>query len=371
MDPYLWGHLLWSLLWEIVRACRFPTPEERHDIIMLLYSMRWVIPCKFCRQHYAEHLARMPAAGDTQDFVQWVYDLKNAVNASQGRDRNIQMEEFETRLAVQPVLLSPEQMWTLILVLSCNYPVQGQETEDGQCNLKKHAYALFLFYAERCTRHVPHLAGLFGTARIERRTNGLPRMLDEDAFLRDARTGPVIMRANIAEQASVRHFGIPNECRTRFAWNDRGKLLHWALKQKRRWEKRESITGKRLAALREYEASLFEALNGAGPAPARRKKPSKHANRRHSNYIADQEGYYDYNSDTDSDGNGGAHSSAKMRARQRHDAHYQQHIQQQQQQYQHQQQYYLQTQPQYSPLQQDMFAPQHQQQTPLQQYSVL
>jgi hypothetical protein len=58
-----------------------PTPEEEKAILDLFGSLAVLLPCEYCRAHYAKYLHRHPIdPSDRESVPKWVYDLHSSVN---------------------------------------------------------------------------------------------------------------------------------------------------------------------------------------------------------------------------------------------------------------------------------------------------
>jgi hypothetical protein len=246
MDTYLWGELLWRFLWEVVRAYHQSKCDKR-DLYMIFYSLRYVIPCKICRAHYAEHLQVLPPSS-TSDFVQWVYILKNRVSSSQGRSITvITLEQFRLRLAITRELLPASDFWNLWIILALNYPGQNQESVDPQTIYKKHSYAVFYYYTSKVFSGIPHLANLFKVRGILKKTNGAPLEITLESISTPSRsivTSMDLLAQNIPGTYGDSPYGtipqsvvVPPKCSGKYAWDDYEDLLRWTRKQKRKWER--------------------------------------------------------------------------------------------------------------------------------------
>ena len=89
MDVRLWG----PHAWEFFHAVTFafpdePTPEDQMSMVQFIYSLRHLLPCKRCREHFANLLREFPP--DThvmsrKDISRWMVDAHNKVNARLGK----------------------------------------------------------------------------------------------------------------------------------------------------------------------------------------------------------------------------------------------------------------------------------------------
>lgn len=60
-------------------------------------SLSNVLPCRFCRENYAENLKTLPLTGDVLQtratFSRWVYDMHELVNGRLGKQSNLTYEK--------------------------------------------------------------------------------------------------------------------------------------------------------------------------------------------------------------------------------------------------------------------------------------
>lgn len=98
-----WGPKLWNF----IHACSFafpqnPTPEEKKAFTGLLDSLRVLVPCPDCRNHYTTYLDKVPPPVDCGEELQkWLIDFHNNVNARIGKDVVSPSEVFEKYKAVR------------------------------------------------------------------------------------------------------------------------------------------------------------------------------------------------------------------------------------------------------------------------------
>jgi hypothetical protein len=86
MDPSVWGPPLWFVMQSIAMNYPETNPSylqqrNHHDFY---HSLRNVLPCTVCREHYTELLKLYPigpSLGSRNDLVAWVVLIHNKVNA--------------------------------------------------------------------------------------------------------------------------------------------------------------------------------------------------------------------------------------------------------------------------------------------------
>lgn len=80
VNPKKWGPNAWSMLFTIAIATKKTNSrKEKQCFINLLYSLRFVLPCKYCRKSYKVFYEQDTPNMNT-NMVRWLYDLKNKVS---------------------------------------------------------------------------------------------------------------------------------------------------------------------------------------------------------------------------------------------------------------------------------------------------
>lgn len=86
-----WAHPLWDLIHFL--ALRYEAVEEQYkdayyqNYIQMALSLRALIPCNECREHYAENLKTYNIMGSKykNDLFQWSYDVHKSVTTRNGK----------------------------------------------------------------------------------------------------------------------------------------------------------------------------------------------------------------------------------------------------------------------------------------------
>lgn len=108
-----WG----APLWHSLHTMSFnypvnPTNEQKQEYFAFFTSLKWVLPCKYCRDNYVKNLEELPlntrVLSTRSTFSRWLYDMHNLVNKrlkkpivltyEQVRDR---YENFRARCIVE------------------------------------------------------------------------------------------------------------------------------------------------------------------------------------------------------------------------------------------------------------------------------
>ncbi len=198
IDAVLWGPPLWDILSSLARAvddegCGTAAVKKRGEgdaeksarerFCQLAYSLRYVLPCAYCRESYRGFIARLPpepfldgcgtsarvddgvdhgeedetaeeaaavAAAEEDDgegkggrgnrAMLWVWRLHNLVNAKLGRTQHLPFRKFVRRSRVWSSCVNPARVWDFLTMISLNYPNADTDERDD----KRGAYLVFL-----------------------------------------------------------------------------------------------------------------------------------------------------------------------------------------------------------------------------------
>lgn len=167
MDTCIWGPPLWSLRSALIRVLYLPYDSHAHrdhefilhykkNLLLFLYSLRYVLPCVYCRDSYRLYLRAMPPENE-QDLVEWEWKVHNEVNMKLERTCGLSLEKFQKRMMVWTTFMDPMQLWDVITVLSLNYPKLENKHEDREFLAKRAAYHVFF---QTLSKLLPHVTGL-------------------------------------------------------------------------------------------------------------------------------------------------------------------------------------------------------------------
>jgi len=85
----VWGQYLWRLLHTLTYSYHPTMPEElRGKYVRFFHVLKDFIPCPVCRNHYTDRIMKNPPEKNmktTDDFVSWLNNLHNEVNAGLGK----------------------------------------------------------------------------------------------------------------------------------------------------------------------------------------------------------------------------------------------------------------------------------------------
>jgi len=84
-DPNYWGPGLWMTLHTMTFDYpENPTEEEKNNYRDFFHSLKYVLPCGVCRQHYAKAIEQTypidPALKNRDTLTRWLVDFHNTVN---------------------------------------------------------------------------------------------------------------------------------------------------------------------------------------------------------------------------------------------------------------------------------------------------
>lgn len=86
MDAEIWGPKAWFFLHSVSFAYPDrPSNEEKESVIRLFRSLKHLLPCVHCKEHYRQHVTEQDlrlASESRSSLIRWVLDLHNEVNRS-------------------------------------------------------------------------------------------------------------------------------------------------------------------------------------------------------------------------------------------------------------------------------------------------
>jgi len=95
MSPAVWGPIFWSTIHIVtIGYPDSPSQDEQRSAVAFFESLKAVIPCPICREHYAMNLAKLPVRAESRaSLVRWAFTIHNMVN-EQLEKRPITFDEF-------------------------------------------------------------------------------------------------------------------------------------------------------------------------------------------------------------------------------------------------------------------------------------
>jgi len=90
----IWGPLIWTALHTISFNYPVkPTPEDKTHYKDFIYSLRYVLPCKYCRINLTKNLKQKPLLNchmaSRETFSRYIYELHELVNKMLGKKSNL------------------------------------------------------------------------------------------------------------------------------------------------------------------------------------------------------------------------------------------------------------------------------------------
>jgi hypothetical protein len=84
-DPNFWGPAMWTTLHNITfNYPENPTDEQKMQHKQFFMSLKNVLPCETCREHYGKNIEKIfpidAALKNRDTFSRWLVDLHNSVN---------------------------------------------------------------------------------------------------------------------------------------------------------------------------------------------------------------------------------------------------------------------------------------------------
>lgn len=87
MNQKVWGKCAWVLIHSIaINYPNNPSITEKEKTINFFKVLGDVLPCRYCREHYKEHLKELPINADSKkELIWWTIDMHNKVNETTGK----------------------------------------------------------------------------------------------------------------------------------------------------------------------------------------------------------------------------------------------------------------------------------------------
>jgi hypothetical protein len=86
-NPMIWGPAAWKFFTTVAFGYPdTPTDDEKIAAFNFFESLRYLLPCGVCKEHYDENFATTPVNVESRDTLShWVVDFHNIVNKSLGK----------------------------------------------------------------------------------------------------------------------------------------------------------------------------------------------------------------------------------------------------------------------------------------------
>ena len=88
--PNIWGPHGWKFIHYVTLGYPInPTKENKEQYYNFFNSIKYVIPCSICGNHYREHIKQYPLTdsilSNKNDFINWGIQMHNLVNLSNNK----------------------------------------------------------------------------------------------------------------------------------------------------------------------------------------------------------------------------------------------------------------------------------------------
>lgn len=120
MDPTVWGPPMWRLFSDVAY---YATAENFRDVKLFFESMKFLLPCRFCRDAYMFFLEKLdPNEVKTpDDMIFWLYNVHEHVNDKLEKLDRISPDDYVKRIEILLTLSSEEDFFTVLFLLAMNY----------------------------------------------------------------------------------------------------------------------------------------------------------------------------------------------------------------------------------------------------------
>lgn len=121
MNPAIWGPIVWNILTDIARHADLT--HTREFIIEFVKILGQLLPCKYCRESYAQYTTSIPIdkfmeKGGTA--VAWVWQIHNMVNRKLNKP-DLPFFIFEQRIEAVTYMANGEHLFNFLFILASNY----------------------------------------------------------------------------------------------------------------------------------------------------------------------------------------------------------------------------------------------------------
>ena len=97
MEPKVWGPPAWRFLHLITyQYPENPSDKDKKNYYIFFNSLKDVLPCPNCREHYSNHFKKHPIQLESRkEFIEWLIDIHNEVNLMLGKKTYSYDEAYE------------------------------------------------------------------------------------------------------------------------------------------------------------------------------------------------------------------------------------------------------------------------------------
>lgn len=102
MLTYVWGPPLWHSLHTMsFNYPTNPTKKQKQQYYAFFISLKWVLPCKYCRDNYEKNLKELPldtkVLSSRETFSRWLYNIHNLVNKKLNKPITLTYDQVRNR----------------------------------------------------------------------------------------------------------------------------------------------------------------------------------------------------------------------------------------------------------------------------------
>lgn len=120
MDPNLWGPHAWYFIESAVLTMP-DDPSVVPKYIDFLMGLQHVLPCRGCRENYADHIKDKPPTNITTkaELVKWVLTLHNDVRDFQKKPKRTHEEVIAYYSKQKPTSSRGQMLHMAVMVMMC------------------------------------------------------------------------------------------------------------------------------------------------------------------------------------------------------------------------------------------------------------
>jgi hypothetical protein len=98
----VWGPSLWHSLHAIsFNYPHKPTKENKREYLNFFMGLRYVLPCKYCRDNFLKNIKKVPLNMKTmknrETLSKWLYNLHEEINNMLGKKSNLTYNDVRNR----------------------------------------------------------------------------------------------------------------------------------------------------------------------------------------------------------------------------------------------------------------------------------
>ena len=88
LSSTVWGPSLWRVLHSLSFSIEDGNKNDRKNFLDFLESLRSLLPCEDCRQHFCLYM-KENSPNDASDLAVWTFEFHNAVNKRLGKPQYV------------------------------------------------------------------------------------------------------------------------------------------------------------------------------------------------------------------------------------------------------------------------------------------